>query len=130
MLHRMFFSKIHRATVTHADLDYEGSCTIDAGLMEAARMLPWQEVHVWNITRGSRLVTYAMEGARGSGIICMNGAAAHHNRPGDLVILSTFAGMSEEEAESHVPAIVRVDAQNRIVEIRGEAAGPALKKAV
>jgi aspartate 1-decarboxylase len=91
---RMFWSKIHRATITHADLHYEGSCTIDADLMDAADIMTHQELHIWNVTRGTRLVTYALPGPRGSGVICINGAAAHGNVPGDLVILATFAEMS------------------------------------
>jgi aspartate 1-decarboxylase len=110
----VFKSKIHRATVTHADVAYEGSVTIDRDLMEAASILPYEAVHVWNATRGTRLVTYALEGPRGSGAICVNGAAAHLNQPGDVVILATFADMSEEEARAHRPRVVRVDAKNRV----------------
>ncbi len=109
----VFKSKIHRATVTHADLDYEGSVTIDVGLMEAADILPHEAIHVWNVTRGTRLTTYAIEGARDSGVVCINGAAAHLCRPGDLVILATFADMTREQARAHVPQVIRVDAQNR-----------------
>src|SRR5262245_35571533 len=93
----VFKSKIHRATVTHADLDYEGSVTIDADLLDAADILPNEAVHIWNVTRGTRLVTYALEGPRGTGCIAVNGAAAHLNKPGDLVILATFAEMTPEE---------------------------------
>ena len=109
----MFKSKIHRATITHADLHYEGSVTIDAELLDAADILPNEAVHVWNVTRGTRLVTYALEGPRGSGAICINGAAAHLNSPGDLVILATYADMEPAEARKHVPKVVRVDAKNR-----------------
>lgn len=112
---RMFKSKIHRATVTHADLEYEGSVTIDEDLMERAQILPHEEVHIWNVTRGSRLSTYALVGPRGSGAICVNGAAAHLNEPGDLVILATFAEMNAEEARQHEPVVVRVDEYNRPV---------------
>lgn len=111
----VFKSKIHRATVTHADLAYEGSVTIDRDLMDAANFLPHEAVHIWNVTRGTRLVTYALEGPRGSGAVCINGAAAHLNRPGDLVILATFADMTPEEARAHVPTVVRVDEKNRII---------------
>jgi len=111
----VFKSKIHRATVTHADLDYEGSVTIDVGLMEAADIQTHEAIHVWNVTRGTRLTTYAIEGGRGSGVVCINGAAAHLCRPGDLVILATFADMTPEEARAHVPKVVRVDAQNRAI---------------
>ena len=118
MRRRMFLSKIHRAVVTHADLHYEGSCTIDADLMEAADILPNQELHIWNITRGTRLVTYALPGPHGSGVICINGAAAHGNQPGDLVILATFGEMDSEEARVYEPKIVMVDKENRIRSMR------------
>src|SRR5512136_1093158 len=126
-MRRTFFkSKIHRATVTHADLDYEGSVTIDEDLMDAAGFWEYEAVHVWNITRGTRLQTYAIRGERGSGIICINGAAAHLNRPGDMVILATFAEMEEAEARLHAPKVVLVDADNRIVaKDVEEVAGPA-----
>lgn len=110
----MFKSKVHRATVTHADLHYEGSVTLDVDLLEAAAILPYEEVHVWNVTRGTRLSTYAMEGERGSGIVCMNGAAAHRCQPGDLVIIATFAQVAEADARSHRPTVVLVDEQNRV----------------
>jgi aspartate 1-decarboxylase len=116
IMRRTFFkSKIHRATVTHADLDYEGSVSIDEDLMDAAGIWEYEAVHVWNITRGTRLETYAIKGKRGSGVICINGAAAHLNKPGDLVILATFAEMDDSEARTHVPKVVLVDRQNRIV---------------
>jgi aspartate 1-decarboxylase len=126
-MRRTFFkSKIHRATVTHADLDYEGSVSIDEDLMDAAGFWEYEAVHVWNITRGTRLQTYAIKGERGSGIICINGAAAHLNRPGDMVILATFAEMEEAEARNHVPQVVLVDAKNRVVaQDVAEVAGPA-----
>jgi aspartate 1-decarboxylase len=111
----VFKSKIHRATVTHADVAYEGSVTIDRDLMDAANILPFEAVHIWNATSGTRLVTYALEGPRGSGAICVNGAAAHLNKPGDIVILATFADMAPEEARDYRPTVVRVDAKNRIV---------------
>jgi aspartate 1-decarboxylase len=126
MRRRMFLSKIHRARITHADLDYEGSCTIDADLMDAADMLPNQELHVWNVTRGTRLVTYALPGPRGSGVICINGAAAHGNKPDDLVILATFGEMDSEEARTFEPTVVMVDRQNRLRSIRAEIPGPQM----
>ncbi len=116
----VFKSKIHRATVTHADLEYEGSVTIDLDLLEAANILPYESVHIWNVTRGTRLQTYALEGPRGSGCICINGAAAHLNKPGDLVILATFADMTPEEARTYKPTVVRVDRQNRALDDRSE----------
>lgn len=116
-MRRTFFkSKIHRATVTHADLDYEGSVSIDEDLLEAAGILEYEAVHVWNITRGTRLQTYAIKGERGSGVICINGAAAHLNRPGDLVILATFAELEDAEVSAFRPTVVLVDARNKIVD--------------
>ncbi|HEV8247447.1 MAG TPA: aspartate 1-decarboxylase [Polyangiaceae bacterium] len=112
---QVFKSKIHRVTVTHADLSYEGSVTIDRQLMETADILPYEAVHIWNVTRGTRLMTYALEGPAGSGAVCVNGAAAHLNQPGDLVILATFAEMTREEARVHKPRVVRVDSRNRVV---------------
>lgn len=123
----VFKSKIHRATVTHADLEYEGSVTVDSDLLDAAEILPYEAVHIWNVTRGTRLMTYALAGPRGSGAICVNGAAAHLNKPGDLVILATFAEMSREEAREYRPVVVRVDAQNRQTEDKSEELpGPVL----
>jgi aspartate 1-decarboxylase len=126
MRRRMFLSKIHRAVVTHADLHYEGSCTIDVDLMEAADILPNQELHIWNVTRGTRIVTYALPGPSGSGVICINGAAAHHAVPGDLVILATFGEMDTEEARTFEPKIVMVDGNNRIKTMRAEVPGPQM----
>ncbi len=125
-MRRTFFkSKIHRATVTHADLDYEGSVSIDEDLMDAAGIWEYEAVHIWNITRGSRIQTYAIKGERGSGVICINGAAAHLNKPGDLVILSTFAELEESEARAHQPVVVLVDRANKIVAKDAiEVAGP------
>ena len=114
MQRTMFKSKIHRAVVTHADLDYEGSVTIDADLLEAANILVHEHVHVWNITRGTRIETYALEGPRGSGVICINGAAAHQNKPGDKVIIATFGTYDEKELAGYAPTVVLVDDKNRI----------------
>ncbi len=126
-MRRTFFkAKIHRATVTHADLDYEGSVTIDEDLLEAAGILEYEAVHVWNITRGTRLQTYALKGARGTGVICINGAAAHLNKPGDLVILATFAELEASELRDFKPTVVLVDRQNRIASTpAAEVPGPA-----
>jgi len=110
----MFKSKIHRATVTHADLEYEGSVTIDNNLLEAANILPHEHVHIWNITRGTRIETYTLQGPAGSGVICINGAAAHQNKPGDLVIICTFAAYDEAELETYEPKVVLVDEKNQI----------------
>jgi aspartate 1-decarboxylase len=125
MRRTLFKSKIHRATVTQADLDYEGSVTIDATLMRAANILPYEKVAIWNRTNGARLETYALEGEAGSGVICVNGAAAHLARPGDMVIIATFAeAVDEAEARACTPVVVHVDAQNRILPIAGEIPGP------
>ncbi len=118
----MLKSKIHRATVT--DVDYEGSLTLDAHLLWAADILPYEEVHVWNVTRGTRLRTYAMVGEARSGVVCINGAAAHLTKPGDLVIIATFAAMDETVAREHQPKVVLVDEQNRIRSLATEVAGP------
>lgn len=109
-------SKIHRATVTEANLAYEGSLTIDAHLMRAADILPYEMVHVFNVANGERFQTYAMEGEPGSGVICLNGAAARKGQVGDLLIIATFAVYEAEEARRHQPKIVLVDAHNRIRE--------------
>jgi len=107
-------SKLHRATVTHANLDYEGSCAIDRDLLDAANIVPFQQLHIYNVTNGERFTTYAIEAPRASGIIGMNGAAAHKASAGDLVILCTYAGMSEAEATCFQPKLVYLDADNRI----------------
>jgi aspartate 1-decarboxylase len=125
MQRSMLKSKVHRATVTHADVDYEGSLTLDPLLLQAADILPNEEVHVWDVTRGSRLTTYAIAGDRGSGVVCINGAAAHLVRPGDVVIIATFSTVDEVEARGHQPRIVFVDENNHVREVAdGELAGP------
>ena len=116
-------SKIHRATVTDADLHYEGSLSIDRTLMDKADIAPFEEVHVWNITRGTRLTTYAIEGEPGSGTICANGAAAHHMQKGDLIIIATFT-WAAQPADAPQPTVVHVDAGNRFVSKDKEIAGP------
>jgi aspartate 1-decarboxylase len=124
MRRTMFSGKIHRATITQADLHYEGSITIDADLLDAAGILEHEAVHVWNVTRGSRLVTYALRGEPGSGVICANGAAAHLNEPGDLCIIAAFVELEDAEARVHEPKVVRVDEHNRIVGDEAERPGP------
>ncbi len=121
----MLRSKIHRATVTGADLHYEGSVTIDADLLERADILPYQQVDIWNVTNGERFQTYALAGQRGSGVVCINGAAAHKARRGDLVIIASFGTMTDAEARAWEPRCVFVDPQNRPVEKRGEHGGQA-----
>lgn len=131
MNRKMLKSKIHRATVTGADLHYEGSVTIDQDLMDAADIIPYEAVAVWNVTNGSRLETYAIEGERGSGVICLNGAAARLVAPKDLVIIASFVDMPNLEALNHEPKLVFVDENNRMLPTRQEEAGQAkLKKVV
>jgi len=111
----MLKGKIHRACVTEANLAYEGSITIDKALMEAADILPYEQVHVLDVDNGARLVTYAIEGERGSGVICMNGAAARLVAKGDLVIIISYCTVSDAEARNLVPKLVYVNSQNAIV---------------
>jgi aspartate 1-decarboxylase len=120
----MFKSKIHRATVTQADLHYVGSVTIDADLMEAADLLPGEQVAIVDVTNGARLETYVIEGERGSGIIGVNGAAAHLVEPGDLVILISYGQLTDAEARAFKPRVVHVDAANRIVHLGADPAEP------
>jgi aspartate 1-decarboxylase len=118
----MLKSKIHRATVTEANINYEGSITIDAGLMETAGILPFEQVHVLDINNGARLTTYAIEGERGSGVVCMNGAAARLVDEGDLVIILAYDLVSEEEARALRPQLVYVDEGNQVTRIGHEIA--------
>jgi len=126
----MLKSKIHRATVTGADLHYEGSVTIDRDLMDAADIVSYEKVAVWNVTNGSRLETYAIEGERGSGVICLNGAAARLVAPRDLVIIASFVNMDNAAAIEYEPKLVFVDEQNRMLPTRKEEAGQARLKCV
>ncbi|HEY6047831.1 MAG TPA: aspartate 1-decarboxylase [Sphingomicrobium sp.] len=120
----MMKSKIHRATVTQADLHYVGSVTIDAALMEAADLLEGEQVAIVDVTNGARLETYVIPGDRGSGVIGINGAAAHLVRRGDLVIIISYAMLSDAEARALEPRIVHVDEQNRIVKLGDDPAEP------
>ncbi|MER6070279.1 aspartate 1-decarboxylase [Streptomyces sp. NPDC001852] len=124
MLRTLFKSKIHRATVTQADLHYVGSVTIDADLLDAADLLPGELVHVVDITNGARLETYVIEGERGSGVIGINGAAAHLVHPGDLVIIISYAQVTDAEARELTPRVVHVDAGNRIVSLGADPSEP------
>lgn len=126
----MLKSKIHRATVTGADLHYEGSVTIDRDLMDAADIVSYEKVAIWNVTNGSRLETYAIEGQRGSGVICLNGAAARLVAPKDLVIIASFVNMENAEAIKYEPKLVFVDEENRMLPTRAEEAGQAKLKCV
>jgi aspartate 1-decarboxylase len=118
----MLLGKIHRATVTDADLHYVGSLTVDADLLDAADLLPHQQVDVVDVTNGARLTTYVIPGERGTGIVCVNGAAAHHVHPGDVVIVIAYGLADEAEARERRPHVVFVDVDNRIVE-SGDDAG-------
>jgi aspartate 1-decarboxylase len=120
----MLKSKIHRATVTGADISYEGSVTLDPVLMEAAGILPYEQVQVLDINNGNRLTTYAIEGRRGSGDVIMNGAAARLVSEGDVVIILTYTDLPEHEARAHQPACVYVDSRNKIVGAGAEPAAP------
>ena len=122
MLRTMFHAKIHRATVTEANLHYVGSVTVDQDLLDAADILPGELVSIVDITNGARLETYTIAGERNSGVIGINGAAAHLINPGDLVILIAYAQMEDAEARSYEPNIVHVDEHNRIVSLGNEPA--------
>ncbi|MGW4596034.1 aspartate 1-decarboxylase [Streptomyces sp. NPDC004457] len=124
MLRTMFKSKIHRATVTQADLHYVGSVTVDADLLDAADLLPGELVHIVDVTNGARLETYVIEGERGSGVVGINGAAAHLVHPGDLVIIISYAQVTDAEARTLRPRIVHVDAGNRIVSLGADPSEP------
>ncbi len=126
MYRKFLRSKIHRATVTHADLDYEGSLTLPPNLMRAADIQAYEAVQVWNVTRGSRLETYAITGEEGSLDICANGAAAHLIRPGDVVIIATFSFLVDAQAEVSAvePKVVFVDSTNQMIRVDQEIAGP------
>ena len=122
MIRTMMHSKIHRATVTQADLHYVGSVTVDEDLLDAADLLPGEQVHIVDIDNGARLETYTIAGERGSGVIGINGAAAHLVHPGDLVILIGYAAMSDAEARAHRPHVVFVDSANAITGVGADAA--------
>ncbi|WP_412740915.1 aspartate 1-decarboxylase [Krasilnikovia sp. MM14-A1259] len=123
MLRTMLKSKIHRATVTQADLHYVGSVTVDSDLLDAADLIPGEQVAIVDVTNGARLETYVIPGERGTGVIGINGAAAHLVHPGDLVILISYGQMDSELARSYEPRIVHVDAQNRIISLDADPAG-------
>ena len=115
MQRQVLHGKIHRATVTDASIDYEGSITIDPVLMEAANIVPYEKVLVTNLNNGARLETYAILGKPGAGEICLNGGAALHGKKGDLVIIMTFTVMTDEEIKKYKPKVVRVNAKNQIL---------------
>ncbi|MCL2424098.1 MAG: aspartate 1-decarboxylase [Micrococcales bacterium] len=124
MIRTVLGGKIHRATITQANLDYVGSITIDADLVGAAGLVEGEKVHVVDVTNGARLETYVIVGAPGSGSVCINGAAAHLVRPGDLVIIMSYVGVDEAELAVHEPRVVHVDGGNRIVDIGNDPSEP------
>ena len=110
----MLKSKLHRVSVTHSELEYEGSCAIDVSLLEASNMKEYEQISIYNITNGQRFITYAIQAERNSGIISINGAAAHKANPGDKLIIATFANYNEIELEKYKPLLVYVDQENKI----------------
>ena len=120
MQRTMLKSKLHRATVTHSELHYEGSCAIDETLLDAANIHEYEQIQIYNVNNGERFTTYAIRAERGSGIISVNGAAAHKANPGDLVIIASYASYNELELARYAPALVYVDADNRIMDTRQE----------
>jgi aspartate 1-decarboxylase len=126
---KLLSAKIHRATVTGADVDYEGSVTIPPELLEAAGIHAYESIHIWNITRGTRLETYAIPGLHGSSDICANGAAAHLIRPGDRVILATYTFVPEDNLHNHRPKLIFVDEANQITHAGPELPGPQRRSA-
>ncbi|WP_199153724.1 aspartate 1-decarboxylase [Chromobacterium sp. ASV23] len=119
MQRNMLKSKLHRVTTTHAELHYIGSCAIDENLLEAADILEYEEVQIWNVTNGERFATYAIKAERGSGVISVNGSAARRAAPGDLLIIASFALYEDAELKNHSPKLVFVDGNNQLTEIKG-----------
>lgn len=115
MLHTVLTGKLHRVTTTAAEVDYIGSCAIDLKLLEASGIAPYEQVHVWNVTNGSRFVTYAIEAPAHSGIISVNGSAAHQATPGDLLIIAAFGQCTPDELTDHQPKVVFVNAANQVI---------------
>lgn len=124
----MLAAKIHRATVTAADLDYEGSLTVPPELLDAAGIWPYEAIQVWNVSRGTRLETYAIRGLPGSHDVCANGAAAHLMQPGDRVILASFTYVPADRLATHQPRLVFVDARNRLAHLGPEIPGPGRRE--
>lgn len=118
MLRTLLSGKIHRATVTHCELHYEGSCAVDEDLLDASGIMENEQVHIWNVSNGERLITYAIRGARGSGMISLNGSAARRAQLGDLVIIAAFVQVDQRELASHKPRVVFVDSDNRWIAAR------------
>jgi aspartate 1-decarboxylase len=127
MFRHLLKSKIHRATVTHCELHYEGSCAIDEDLLDASDIRENEQIHVWNIANGERFITYAIRAERGSGIVSLNGSAARRASVGDLVIIAAFGMVADSQTEPHVPRLVFVDASNRQTELRQRVAVQAAR---
>ena len=121
MYRTLLKSKIHRASATHCELHYEGSCAIDEDLLDAAGMVENEQVHIWNINNGERFITYAIKGQRGSGMISVNGSAARRASVGDLLIIAAFAQIPEDQVAAHQPQLVFVDEHNRQTDLRHKA---------
>ncbi len=121
----MLKSKLHRVTVTHSELGYEGSCAIDADLLRTAGIREYEQIEIYNVSNGERFSTYAISGETGSGMISVNGAAAHKASPGDIIIICSYASMTEAEAERHQPRLVYVDGDNAVVRVAGSIAEQA-----
>ena len=126
---KLLSAKIHRATVTAADVDYEGSVTIPPELLEASGIHAYESVHIWNVTRGTRVETYAIAGIHGSSDICANGAAAHLIRPGDRVIIASYAFVPEDDVHNHRPKLIFVGENNQILHCGPEMPGPQRRSA-
>ena len=118
MQRTMLKSKLHRARVTHSELHYEGSCAIDETLLDAANIHEYEQIQIYNVSNGARFTTYAIRAARGSGMVSVNGAAAHHAQPGDIVIIASYAVYYEIELARYAPELVYVDETNTILETR------------
>ena len=116
MLRQLLRSKLHRVTATHAELHYIGSCAIDQNLLDAAGIIEYEQVHIWNVSNGERFITYAMNAPRGSGTISVNGSAARRAQVGDILIIATFGMFDEAAVAVHKPTVVFVDANNRITD--------------
>ena len=111
-------AKLHHARVTHSELEYEGSCAIDAALLRCAHIREYEQIHIYNVSNGERFTTYAIQAQEGSGLISVNGAAAHRAKPGDRIIVCAYAQMDEAEAVGFEPTLVYLDADNRVVRVR------------
>ena len=111
----MLKAKLHRVRVTHAELEYEGSCAIDGKLLDLSGIREYEQIHIYNVTNGERFVTYAIRAEEGSGVISINGAAAHKAAPGDVIIIAAFVGLTQQELATYKPTLIYVDEKNRVV---------------